>query len=148
MKPAASVVPRPHASTLLVVVLASTALAAAAGCGGAVSDRSVAADAGGASTGDDAEQTTTSAPPAAAPPPAAPPIVRSCTTETDCTVVFSGDVCACSCEVEAIATVSLSAYQTARDAAEAASCSGKRALCGPCPQVLAACVEGTCRLAR
>lgn len=73
---------------------------------------------------------------------------QSCTQAADCTVVYSGDVCAvCTCPNDAIAASSLSAWNT--ELARAKQWCGPipAIACAPCPIVMASCVAGKCTTA-
>ncbi|GMU62421.1 MAG: hypothetical protein AMXMBFR34_41840 [Myxococcaceae bacterium] len=70
---------------------------------------------------------------------------QTCSSDSHCIVVFSGDVCAvCQCANDAINSGSLTAWNTERSRA-VQWCGPQPAIaCAPCPPMNAKCVQGKC----
>ncbi|MCB9638603.1 MAG: hypothetical protein H6728_02360 [Myxococcales bacterium] len=67
---------------------------------------------------------------------------KTCSADTDCTVVFVGPVCGCSCSADAIAKTEESRYSTEYSNRQS-GCSNLPS-CAPCPSVTATCSNGKC----
>ena len=68
---------------------------------------------------------------------------RSCATDDECRVVFTGSPCGCSCEVSAINEDEFDAYRAAQSELRA-MCEGPTLECLGCPEALARCEEEIC----
>ncbi len=69
---------------------------------------------------------------------------RSCVMAVDCSLVFSGDPCGCSCDQIAIASSELQRYFADRDAYESRACPEGAVVCGPCAAQAVECTNAQC----
>jgi hypothetical protein len=72
---------------------------------------------------------------------------KTCAMDTDCVLVFIGNVCGCACTQEAIATGEASRYSAAQEE-KRLTCTEDLA-CQPCPETeMAVCSQGMCAVVK
>ena len=70
---------------------------------------------------------------------------QTCTQDTDCVPVGSGDVCTpCGCASTAVNTKDIAKYRADVEALKRGCGPKSTALCAPCQQAEGACVQGAC----
>ena len=67
---------------------------------------------------------------------------QTCSIDSDCMVVFTGDACSCSCEIAGMNVSEIENYNSAWDESFAAC--EEVLMCAACPESEAFCDEGTC----